>query len=313
MASGLAASRASGTSVASALAAFGAGAGRELEEARLQRAHDRLEVEISELSDTYSRLEEKKDRAAENLEECENRIESSERELEAAVKRVTQVHDVVSRVCDKCYAFPCLLVRFDLDAEGDGDCAICGDTINEIEHAYPPFSVDDEFSEDEDLDLEDETVDAKTRQEAFDSAIRLQQIKRTVLDNCLTEKDEAQGELDEREAELKKTDERLCELESKLERAKKAIASHKLKRAADEFAKAKQHLASLGGLNSDQSSAATSPTSAHACSICFVNSKDTALGCGHTFCGKCLDKGRDTIKNCPTCRMPIAKRMRVYL
>ena len=53
------------------------------------------------------------------------------------------------------------------------------------------------------------------------------------------------------------------------------------------------------------------------CSICFTNSVDTAISCGHTFCKVCIDKlvpvaSPINRRNCPTCRKPILDVIKLY-
>lgn len=45
------------------------------------------------------------------------------------------------------------------------------------------------------------------------------------------------------------------------------------------------------------------------CEVCHERSKDTKLNCGHVYCKKCGDQ----VKKCPTCRVYITRREKVYL
>ena len=60
-------------------------------------------------------------------------------------------------------------------------------------------------------------------------------------------------------------------------------------------------------------------TSEHLCSICFTNTVDSAISCGHTFCKECIDKlpARNeyrsrSLRKCPTCRTEIDKVIKLY-
>jgi hypothetical protein len=46
-----------------------------------------------------------------------------------------------------------------------------------------------------------------------------------------------------------------------------------------------------------------------ACCICLERRKDTALNCGHVLCEPCAGR----VQQCPTCRLYITERKRVYL
>lgn len=49
------------------------------------------------------------------------------------------------------------------------------------------------------------------------------------------------------------------------------------------------------------------------CSICFDNDVDHTTSCGHMFCWACIDEWRKHSLDCPTCREPIQKIVRVHL
>lgn len=48
---------------------------------------------------------------------------------------------------------------------------------------------------------------------------------------------------------------------------------------------------------------------AQTCKVCLDAANDTALGCGHVYCGRCAA----ALRACPLCRVPVTSTTRVYL
>ena len=64
----------------------------------------------------------------------------------------------------------------------------------------------------------------------------------------------------------------------------------------------------LGGVRSAIRARETLEDEERRCPVCFDNVKDTALNCGHRFCGACAV----TIDECALCRVTITHRIQLF-
>ena len=75
----------------------------------------------------------------------------------------------------------------------------------------------------------------------------------------------------------------------------------------------KDAVSTTASATSSATASATESTNANivdaACSICFDKKVNRALNCGHLFCFDCARH----LKHCPTCRVRIKFRKKVYL
>ena len=263
----------------------------------------RLERKQLKLQSEQTDLEKQRRALAQNQDEDRLRIASNKSKVDKTIalatrasRRMDRVDAILNRICDHCHSISCLVATVDVTGPA-GVCSICGDHVGHPIQAA--FHVDDGVNQ--------------TRSEAYALAKKLKDDALSARIKCLKKLDDVEYKKRSNEDELARVSTRISQNETKLERYATQLKDLKVQEAQEELARAQQRLTALGvsppePTASPAGGSSSDAVDANQCSICYENTVDTSLKCGHLFCRACVDKSlKRGIKTCATCRAPVVK------